>query len=42
MIRLETDIKKSLAMKEVLVAVFFDIEKAYDTVKKTGSGREAL
>ena len=36
MIRLETDIRKALAMKEVLVAVFFDIEKAYDMLWKEG------
>lgn len=36
MVRLETDIKKALAMKEVIVAVFFDIQKAYDMLWKEG------
>lgn len=36
MVRLETDIKKALVMKEVLVAVFFDLEKAYDMLWKEG------
>ena len=33
---LESDIKKAQACKEVVVAVFFDIEKAYDMLWKEG------
>ncbi len=36
LLRLETDVKKALAMKEVLVAVYFDIEKAYDMMWREG------
>lgn len=36
LIRLETDVKKALAMKEVLVAVYFDTEKAYDMMWREG------
>lgn len=34
--RLETDVRKALAMKEVLVAVHFDIEKAYNIMWREG------
>lgn len=36
LIKLGTDVKKALAMKEVLVAVYFDIEKSirYDVERR--------
>ncbi len=36
LILFENDVKKALIMKEFLVAVFFDIEKAYDTLWREG------
>ncbi len=36
LILFENDVKKALIMKESLVAVFFDIEKAYDTLCSEG------
>lgn len=36
LIKFETDIKKALSMKEGLVAVYFDVEKAYDMLWKEG------
>jgi len=33
---LETDIRKALSNKEIVIAVFFDIEKAYDMVWREG------
>lgn len=35
-IRLENEIRKAQANKEVVIAVFFDIEKAYDMMWKEG------
>lgn len=34
LIKLESDVKKAIIMKEDLVAVYFDIEKAYDMMWK--------
>ncbi len=36
LILFENDVKKALIMKEFLFAVFFDIEKAYDTLSREG------
>ncbi len=36
LILFENDVKKALIMKEFLVAVFFDIKKAYDTLWREG------
>ena len=36
LIRLETFIREASIKKEHLVAVFFDLEKAYDTTRKYG------
>lgn len=36
LILFENDVKKALLMKEYLIAVFFDIEKAYDTLWREG------
>ncbi len=36
LVKLETDVKKSIAVKEGLVAVYFDMEKAYDMLWKEG------
>ncbi len=36
LILFEYDVKKALLMKAFLVAVFFDIEKAYDTLWREG------
>ncbi len=36
LILFENDVKKAVIMKEFLVAVFFDIEKAYDTLWREG------
>ncbi len=36
LILFENDVKKALLMKAFLVAVFFDIEKAYDTLWREG------
>ena len=36
MVRLETFIREAFIKKEHLVAVFFDLEKAYDTTWKYG------
>ena len=36
LVRLETFIRKAFIKKEHLVAVFFDLEKAYDTTWKYG------
>lgn len=36
MIRLETELRKAQANKESVIAVFFDIEKAYDMMWKEG------
>lgn len=35
-LRLEGDVRNALASKESVLAVFFDIEKAYDTMWKEG------
>ncbi len=36
LVKLETDVKKAIAVKEGLVAVYFDMEKAYDMLWKEG------
>ncbi len=36
LILFENDVKKALIMKEFIFAVFFDIEKAYDTLSREG------
>ena len=36
LVRLETEIRKAFAMRKSVIAVFFDIEKAYDTTWRRG------
>ena len=36
LVKLSNEIEKSLVMKEIMVAVFLDIEKAYDTMWSEG------